>query len=75
MLLAYDFPLLSLFWVLLVLAGLIVVIFAVIWAFIDNFTRRDHTGWAKAGWALLILVLPILGVIVYIAARPAEVVA
>jgi hypothetical protein len=75
MLLAYDFPLLSLFWVLLEIAALIVVIFAIIWAFIDNFTRRDHSGWAKAGWALLILVLPLLGVIIYIAARPAEVVA
>ena len=75
MLLAYDFPLLSIFWVLLEIAALIIVIFAVIWAFIDNFTRRDHSGWAKAGWALLILVLPLLGVIIYIAWRPAEVVA
>jgi len=48
------------------------VIFVVIYAFIDNFTRRDHSGWAKAAWAIVIIFLPILGTIIYLVARPAE---
>ncbi len=68
--LAYDFPLLSLglaiFWFGLVFS----IFFAVIWAFIDNFRRHDHSGWAKAGWALVILVIPLLGMLIYVGTRP-----
>ena len=49
------------------------VFFGVIWAFVDNFRRRDHSGWAKAGWAFFILMLPLLGMLVYLIARPADV--
>jgi hypothetical protein len=70
---AYDFPLLSVFWSLLMFSLLVVVIFTVIYAFIDNFRRRDHGGWAKAGWALLIVILPFLGTLIYLVARPVEV--
>ncbi len=70
--LAYDFPLLSLtvliFWVGLVIS----IYFAVIWAFIDNFRRRDYGGWAKAGWALVIIVLPLLGAMIYLGTRPSD---
>jgi hypothetical protein len=70
MLLAYDFPLLSLLLAFLEVALLIVWVFAIIWAFVDNFRRTDHSGWAKAGWTILILLLPVLGVIIYLVARP-----
>jgi hypothetical protein len=47
--------------------------FAAIWMFVvvlvDVF-RRDMSGWAKAGWALLIVLLPLLGVLIYLIARP-----
>jgi Phospholipase_D-nuclease N-terminal len=46
------------------------IFFGVIWAFIDNFRRRDHSGWAKAGWALVILILPLLGTLIYLIGRP-----
>jgi hypothetical protein len=45
----------------------------VIWALIDNFRRKDHDGLAKALWFLFILFLPIIGVFVYILARPPDV--
>jgi hypothetical protein len=48
--------------------------FALIWMFIGVFAdilRRDMSGWAKAGWILLILVLPFLGILIYLIARPA----
>lgn len=69
---AYDFPLLSMFWVLLMWFFMFSIFFAVVWAFIDNFRRSDHSGWAKAGWALVILIIPLFGTLVYLIARPSE---
>ena len=70
--LAYDYPLLGIFWSITIFALWFMVIFAVIWAFIDNFRRRDHSGWAKAGWTVVILFLPLLGTLIYLVARPPE---
>lgn len=72
MVLAYDFPLLSLFWTVLWVAFVFSIFFAVIWAFVDNFRRRDHGGVAKAVWALFILCVPLFGMFVYLLARPVE---
>ena len=71
--LAYDYPLLSITWTIIIFFFWLSVFFAVIWAFIDNFRRRDHSGWAKAGWALVIIILPLLGTLIYLIARPREV--
>ena len=70
--LAYDFPLLSIFWSMLMFFGFFLLIFFIIWCFVDNFRRRDHHGLAKAGWTILILFIPILGALIYIIARPAD---
>ena len=47
---------------------------ALIWMFIavfgDIFRRRDMSGLAKAGWVFLIVVLPFLGILFYLIARP-----
>jgi ABC-type multidrug transport system permease subunit len=70
--LAYDFPLLSIFWTILMFFGIFLMIFFIIWCFIDNFRRRDHHGGAKFGWTILILFVPVLGALIYIIARPAD---
>lgn len=48
--------------------------FMAIWVFIsifaDIFRRNDLSGWGKAGWTLLIFILPFIGVLIYIIARP-----
>jgi hypothetical protein len=48
--------------------------FMVIWMFIsifaDIFRRDDLSGLAKAGWILLIFVLPFIGILIYMIARP-----
>jgi energy-coupling factor transporter transmembrane protein EcfT len=45
-----------------------------IWIFIaifgDIFRRNDLSGGAKAGWILLLFVLPLFGALIYIVARP-----
>jgi predicted membrane channel-forming protein YqfA (hemolysin III family) len=56
-----------------------VVIFvwaALIWMFIGVFAdilrRHDLSGVAKAGWLLVIVVLPLLGILIYLISRPAS---
>ena len=71
--LAYDYPLISLFLLICWWFFIFAVFFGVIWAFVDNFRRRDHSGWAKAGWAFFILILPLFGMLIYLIARPADV--
>ena len=45
-----------------------------IWMFIaiftDIFRRDDISGWGKAGWIVLIIVVPLIGILIYIIARP-----
>lgn len=71
--LAYDYPILGAFWTLLMFSLFVLWIFIVIWCFIDNFKRHDHSGWAKAIWFLFIVFLPIIGVFSYLVTRPAEI--
>jgi Phospholipase_D-nuclease N-terminal len=47
--------------------------FVVIWMFIAVFAsilRRDISGWAKAGWIILIVFLPLIGILIYLIATP-----
>src|SRR5687768_7621171 len=48
--------------------------FTFIWMFVgvfaDIFRRTDLTGWGKAGWVFLVCVMPFLGVLIYMIARP-----
>lgn len=49
--------------------------FMVIWMFIAVFAdvlRRDMSGWAKAAWIVLIVLLPFLGALIYLIARPRD---
>ncbi len=50
----------------------IVVPLTLLWFFtlVDVFARPDLSGWAKTGWVVAILVLPWLGVLVYLVSRP-----
>jgi len=36
---------------------------------IDLFRSHDLSGWAKAGWLVVLVVLPFLGVLIYLIAR------
>jgi putative oligomerization/nucleic acid binding protein/phospholipase D-like protein len=67
--LAYDFPLLSAFWTMLLFFLWImwfVLLFRIV---VDIFRDDDLSGWAKAGWLAFCIVLPFLGVFVYVIAR------
>ena len=62
-------PLVDLFLTMLFLFLLIVWIWLVIKVLLDVFASDDLGGWAKAGWTIAVLLLPLLGVLVYLIAR------
>lgn len=67
--LAYDFPVLGAFWTVMwvfLWVLWVVLLFRVI---TDIFRDRQLGGWGKAGWLLTVLVLPFLGVFLYVIAR------
>ena len=67
---AYTYPLLGIFWSLLMFAGFALIVFLVIWCFVDDFRRADLSGPGKAGWAVVILFIPLFGALMYLIARP-----
>ncbi len=64
-----SYPLLNLFWTMLEFFLWVVWIWLLIWVFIDIFRSHDLSGWAKALWVLFVVILPFLGVLVYLIAR------
>ena len=72
MLLLADFNLGDVLVAMLVFYFLGLALWLVIALFADIFGRRDLSGWGKAGWTLLICILPVIGIVFYLIARPAE---
>ncbi|MEU2245996.1 SHOCT domain-containing protein [Streptomyces sp. NPDC019224] len=64
-----DYPLLNLFWTMLWFFLWIMWLFLLFRVIMDIFRSDDLGGWAKAGWLVLSLVLPYLGVLIYVIAR------
>ena len=51
-----------------------VILFLILWirAVIDVFRRGDLSGAAKAGWAIIMLIVPLIGLLVYYMLRPSD---
>lgn len=49
--------------------GWMLWIWCLVWVYMDLFRRDDIGGWRKAGWVIFTLVLPFLGVFVYLIAE------
>jgi hypothetical protein len=62
-------PLLDLFWTMMVLFLWITWLWLLIAVFADIFRSEDLSGWSKAAWVLVSVVLPYLGVFSYLIAR------
>jgi hypothetical protein len=64
--LASDYPFLDILWTMLVFFGWVIWFWLLITVFADLFRRHDVSGWAKAGWIVLCIVLPFIGVLFYL---------
>ena len=67
--LAYTYPLLSIFWTMLEIFFFFIWIYLLFIVFVDIFRSQDMGGLAKALWVIFVIVLPYLGVFVYLIAR------
>lgn len=70
--LAYDYPVLGVFWSMLVFFLWIMWFFLLFRVIADIFRSHDLGGWAKALWLIFVLFVPFLGVLVYVIARGDE---
>ena len=60
--------------ILRILIIAVVVLFLILWvrAVIDVFRRGDLSGGAKAAWAIIMLIVPFIGLLVYTLLRPSD---
>ena len=69
MLIAADYPFMDVFWSMLVFflwVAWLIILFRIVG---DVFRRHDTSGWVKAAWLVFVIVLPFLGVFVYMIAN------
>jgi Phospholipase_D-nuclease N-terminal len=66
---ATDYPFLSIFWTMMIFVFWVIWIWLVITVLVDVFRRKDLSGWGKAGWTVFVIVLPFLGVLIYLIAH------
>jgi hypothetical protein len=64
--LAADYPFLDVLWTMIIFFVWILWFWLLFTVFVDIFRRHDLSGWGKAGWLIFCIVLPFLGVFVYL---------
>ena len=72
MVFAADYPFLDIFWTMIIFFSWAIWIWTVIIVLSDVFTRLDLSGWAKAAWVVFVIVLPFLGMLIYLIGNGAE---
>src|SRR5580704_11399244 len=66
---SYSYPLLGAFWTIFEIFLWVIWFWILITVFIDIFRSPDLSGGAKALWFLFVLIIPLIGVLVYLIAR------
>jgi len=64
-----QYPFLSVMWTLLVIFGWVIWFWLLIVISGDLFRRHDIGGWAKAAWTIFVIVLPFIGVLIYMVSQ------
>ena len=67
--LATSYPFLGILWSTLIVFAWVIFIWIAVTVLIDVFRRRDISGWAKAAWVIFVVILPWIGVLVYLIAN------
>jgi Phospholipase_D-nuclease N-terminal/Short C-terminal domain len=64
--LAADYPFLDVLWTMLIFFLWVIWFWLLITVFVDIFRRHDTSGFSKVLWCIFVIVLPFLGVFVYL---------
>jgi Phospholipase_D-nuclease N-terminal/Short C-terminal domain len=63
------YPFFHILWTMIIFFAWVIFVWIAITVLIDVFRRHDLSGWGKAGWTVFVIVLPFLGVLVYLIAN------
>jgi Short C-terminal domain/Phospholipase_D-nuclease N-terminal len=66
---AADYPFLNILWSMIIFFLWVAWIWVLILILSDVFRRSDLSGWGKAAWTFFLIVLPFLGVLIYLIAE------
>ena len=69
MLIAADYPFLDVLWTMIIFFCWVAWIWTLIICFSDLFSRHDRSGWYKAIWMIFLILMPFLGVLIYLIAN------
>ena len=69
MVIAADYPFMDVLWSMLIFFFWVIWIWIVVTVLSDVFRRHDIGGWAKAAWVVFVVILPWLGVLIYLIAQ------
>ena len=69
MLLASDYPFLDILWTMIIFFSWVIWIWIAITVLVDVFRRHDIGGFSKALWVIFVIILPFLGVLIYLIAN------
>src|ERR1700727_3625474 len=69
MILATSYPFLEVFWTMLIFFAFVVWIWILFTVLADIFRRHDTSGFSKVLWIIFIIILPYLGVFIYLIAE------
>ena len=64
--LAADYPFLDVLWTMIIFFAWVIWIWILISILADLFRRHDVSGWLKAAWVVFLILLPFLGVLIYL---------
>ena len=67
--LAADYPFLDVLWTMFIFFLFVIWIWILITVFVDIFRRKDASGFTKAAWIVFVIILPYLGVLIYLIAN------
>jgi hypothetical protein len=67
--LAADYPFLDVLWTMLIFFAWVIWFWILITVFADLFRRRDIGGGSKVLWTIFVIILPFLGVFIYLIAN------
>jgi uncharacterized membrane protein YcjF (UPF0283 family) len=64
-----GYPMLDIFLSVLYFFGWVLWLMLMFWIITDIFRSDDLSGWAKAAWLVAIIILPLVGILIYLIAR------
>lgn len=69
MVIAADYPFLDVFWTMIIFFCWVAWIWVLVLIISDLFSRHETSGWIKALWIVILIVLPFLGSLIYLIAN------